>query len=92
MELNSFVDPKKSVDVWNLEEKKYQKQYVDKWDITPKPTETFEVRICVLNAEEIPMEDIEGTSDVYFRGFFDTAEDVQETDVHYRNQDGNPDF
>ena len=38
------------------------------------------------------MEDIEGTSDVYFKGFFDSAEDLQETDTHYRNQDGRPDF
>jgi len=65
---------------------------VDKWDISPKPPETFEVRICVFKAEEIPMEDIEGTSDVYFKGFFDSAEDLQETDTHYRNQDGRPDF
>lgn len=36
--------------------------------------------------------DWEGTSDVFFRGFFDSKEDVQETDTHYRNQDGKPDF
>ena len=62
------------------------------WDITEKPPEEIEVRICVFNAEEIPLEDWEGTSDVYFRGFFDTKEDVQETDTHFRNQDGKPDF
>jgi Ca2+-dependent lipid-binding protein len=36
--------------------------------------------------------DFEGTSDVFCRGFFDSKEDVQETDTHYRNQDGKPDF
>lgn len=36
--------------------------------------------------------DFEGTSDVYLRGFFDTAEETQETDTHFRNQDGKPDF
>mmetsp|Transcript_15455 Transcript_15455/g.26150 ORF Transcript_15455/g.26150 Transcript_15455/m.26150 type:complete len:102 (+) Transcript_15455:1229-1534(+) len=36
--------------------------------------------------------DFEGTSDVFFRGFFDTKEEVQETDTHFRNQDGKPDF
>ena len=35
--------------------------------------------------------DFEGTSDVYFRGFFDANED-QETDTHFRNTDGKPDF
>ena len=38
------------------------------------------------------MMDSEGTSDVYFRGFFDSKEDVQETDTHFRCQDGKPDF
>lgn len=36
--------------------------------------------------------DAEGTCDAYFRGFFDTKKDVQETDTHFRNQDGKPDF
>lgn len=36
--------------------------------------------------------DYEGTSDVYIRGFFDSNEDVQETDTHFRCQDGKPDF
>ena len=37
------------------------------------------------------MMDTEGTSDVFYRGKFDTK-DVQETDTHYRNMDGCPDF
>lgn len=62
------------------------------WDITDKPPETLELRICVFNAKDMPKMDWEGTSDVFFRGFFDTNEDVQETDTHFRNQDGKPDF
>ena len=38
------------------------------------------------------MMDYEGTSDIYFRGFFDSKEDVQETDTHYRCQTGSADF
>jgi hypothetical protein len=38
------------------------------------------------------MVDAEGCTDAYFRGYFDTKEDVQETDTHFRNQDGKPDF
>jgi len=62
------------------------------WDITPKPPVDLQVRVCVLDCEEIPMMDAEGTCDCYFRGFFDTGEDVQETDTHFRCTDGKPDF
>jgi hypothetical protein len=62
------------------------------WDITPKPAYPLEVRICVLNCKDIPMMDAEGTCDAFFRGFFDTGEEVQETDTHFRNSDGKPDF
>ena len=62
------------------------------WDISAQPPEEFEIRIAVFNAVDIPMMDVEGTSDVFFKGFFDSKQDVQETDTHYRNQDGKPDF
>lgn len=62
------------------------------WDIRPKPPSNFEVRICVFNCEGVEMMDWEGTCDAFCRGFFDSKEDVQETDTHYRNQDGKPDF
>jgi hypothetical protein len=62
------------------------------WDISEKPAEWFEVRIVVFNAVDMKIMDWEGTSDVFFRSFFDTKEEVQETDTHFRNQDGKPDF
>ena len=65
---------------------------VKEWDISPKPPYEMQVRVCVLNCKDIPMMDVEGTCDAFFRGFFDTKEDVQETDTHFRNQDGKPDF
>jgi len=34
---------------------------------------------------DVKMMDIEGTSDVFFKGYFDSKEDVQETDTHFRN-------
>jgi hypothetical protein len=55
------------------------------WEIAEKPAEFFEVRICVFNCKDVKMMDAEGTSDVYCRGFFDSKEDAQETDTHYRN-------
>lgn len=36
--------------------------------------------------------DAEGTSDVFFKCFFDRETELQETDTHYRNQDKKPDF
>jgi hypothetical protein len=62
------------------------------WDIRPRPPQDFEVRICVFNCKDVEMMDWEGTCDAFCRGFFDSKEDVQETDTHYRNQDGKPDF
>jgi hypothetical protein len=41
------------------------------WDITEKPAEEFEIRVCVFSAQNIPMMDLEGTSDVFFKGYFD---------------------
>ena len=62
------------------------------WDIRPKPPSKFEVRICIFNCKDVVLMDWEGTSDAYCRGFFDSKEDVQETDTHYREQEGKPDF
>lgn len=36
--------------------------------------------------------DAEGTSDVYCRAFFDSREEVHETDTHYRCQNGKASF
>ena len=62
------------------------------WDIHPRPPEEFEIRVCIFNAKDMKIMDWEGTSDVFFRAFFDPNEDVQETETHYRCQDGKPDF
>jgi len=54
------------------------------YDITPKPLEEFEIRLVIFDTVDIKMMDAEGTSDVYCRAFFDTKEEVHETDTHYR--------
>lgn len=66
--------------------------YCRTWDISKKPPEEFEVRVSVLNCKNVATMDWEGTTDAFFRGFFDTKEEVQETDTHFRCQDGKPDF
>ena len=62
------------------------------YDITPKPLEEFEIRLVIFDTVDIKMMDAEGTSDVYCRAFFDTKEEVHETDTHYRCQDGKASF
>jgi hypothetical protein len=49
------------------------------------------VRIVIFGCRNIKL-DSSGTVDFYMRGFFDSKEDVQETDTHFRCQDGKPDF
>lgn len=59
--------------------------------IAPQPVEDFEVRIVIWKGENIEARDWEGTSDVFFRCFFDPDQDV-ETDTHWRCSTGKPNF
>ena len=61
------------------------------FDITAKPVEEFEVRLVVWDTVDVVMADVEGTSDVYIRAFFDSKDD-QETDTHFRCTDGKASF
>ena len=54
------------------------------WDIAKKPPQEFEIRLVVWDTKDIKMMDAEGTSDVYFRAFFDSGKDAKETDTHFR--------
>jgi hypothetical protein len=49
------------------------------------------VRLVVWDTKEIICEDAEGTSDVFFRCFFD-SKDSKESDCHYRCQNGKASF
>jgi len=64
---------------------------VPHYDITPKPLEDFEVRVVVFDTLGVKCMDVEGTSDVYARVFFDTK-DAKETDTHFRCQNGKASF
>jgi hypothetical protein len=41
------------------------------FDIKPKPVEGYEVRVAVFDTRDLSMMDVEGTSDVYVKVFFD---------------------
>jgi len=61
------------------------------WKIEPKPPTDIQVRVSILNGKKFKIMDVEGTTDAFLKGYF-TKEETQETDCHYRCQDGKPDF
>lgn len=41
------------------------------WDISPEPILDYQIRLSVLDTENIPMMDYEGTSDVFMKVYID---------------------
>ena len=62
------------------------------WNITPRPTTNFEVRVVVWETKDVKIKDWEGTSDIYARAYFDSVEKSKRTDIHYRSMDGRGSF
>lgn len=60
--------------------------------MTPKPLEDMEVRLCIFNTLDVKAMDVEGTSDVYCRAFFDSKVEAKETDTHFRCTNGKASF
>lgn len=61
------------------------------FDITPEPSLDYQVRVSVYNTKNVPMEDAEGTSDVFVRAWLDDS-DKKETDTHWRCTTGEASF
>ena len=61
------------------------------FDISPKPSDQYEIRVAVFETKELKMMDVEGTTDGFIKAFF-TPNNAKETDTHYRNQNGNCSF
>lgn len=61
------------------------------YDIAKKPAEEFEVRVVIWDTKDIKMMDVEGTSDVFIKCFFDNK-NALETDTHFRCQTGKASF
>ena len=70
---------------------KTERPMVKKWDISPPPQTDLELRLIVWETEDIPMMDVEGTSDIYIAAFND-VNDKQSTDIHFRCQTGKGSF
>lgn len=64
---------------------------VKKWNISPPPDIEFEMRLIVWSTRDIPMMDVEETSDVYVAAFVDPAK-KQTTDTHFRCVNGEASF
>lgn len=63
------------------------KNSADPWDITPEPNEDYQLRVAIYDTDNVPMEDVEGTSDVFVRVWLD-ENDQKETDTHWRCSNG----
>ena len=61
------------------------------FDIKPKPPYEVEVRVVIWDTRDIKMMDVEGTSDVFIKAFFDSKKAL-ETDTHFRCQTGKASF
>jgi hypothetical protein len=60
-------------------------------NINSEPIIEFECRVVIWKTKDIEMMDVEGTSDVFIRLFFDDKDD-QTTDTHWRCQNGTASF
>ena len=73
-----------------------EQKEVPVWDISPEPPKDYEVRVIIWDTKDVPKMDIEGTSDVFFRGYFGEQDksnkQVKETDTHYRCSNGAASF
>lgn len=61
------------------------------WNIKPRPSKDYEVRVVVWDTKEIVAKDIEGTSDVFIKAFFDPKQ-AKDTDTHFRCSNGMASF
>ena len=61
------------------------------YKVAPRPEKEYQMRLVVWDTVDVVNMDIEGTSDVYGRAFFDTKE-AKETDTHYRCMNGKASF
>ena len=61
------------------------------WNITPRPPADFEIRLVIWETKDVKIMDVEGTSDIYCRAFFDSKHSKR-TDTHFRSMNGNGSF
>lgn len=67
------------------------KKTIEDWDIRLPPVNLFQMRLVVWKTRDIPMMDVEETSDVYVAAFID-PKNSQTTDTHFRCTNGEASF
>lgn len=83
--------PQGSVMMWVELFENMEKGQIKEWDIREPPIVPFQMRLIVWETRDIPMMDVEETSDVYVVGFVDPA-NRQTTDTHFRCTNGEASF
>ena len=53
------------------------------WDLSPEPSEEYELRLTIYDTKNVPNEDIEGTSDVFVKAWLE-EKNKKETETHWR--------
>ena len=61
------------------------------WNVEPRPVKEYEVRFVVWDTKDVVAMDFEGTSDVFFKCFFDNKFS-KESDTHFRCSNGKASF
>lgn len=80
-----------SVICWlDIEETHKRKQASKIWDITPEPEKEYQLRLAIYDSKNVPVGDVEGTSDVFVKAFFNNEQ--KETDTHWRCANTNASF
>ena len=77
------------VDIFEQNGKRNAEQ--EPWNIKPEPITDYQLRLSIYNAQNVPMEDAEGTSDVFVKAWID-EKDKKETDTHWRCSNGSASF
>ena len=61
------------------------------WDVQPEPKKSYQLRLSIFGTQNVPMEDLEGTSDVFVKAWI-SDKDKRETDTHWRCSNGEASF
>ena len=86
-----FETPQGEVSMWlemfNQDEQDYK---MEPWNIEPEPKNSLEMRLIIYETD-IADADHEEVCDIYVKAYIE-GKDKEQTDVHYRCQDGNGNF
>ena len=87
-----FENSQGEVLLWiEMFEQKTEDYKMEPWNINPEPISTLQMRLIIYETEDMENLDFEDVSDIYVMAFID-GKNKQQTDVHYRCQNGHGSF